>query len=308
LNKRKSFYYALSSVALWSTVATAFKLTLRGMNNTQLLFYSSLTSTIILFLFAKKNSPGELKIFFSKLHLSKNAFLGLINPFIYYLVLFEAYRILPAQEAQPINMVWPLVLSILSAIFLKEKLHLSTFAGLIVSFTGLLIVATKGDVLGFGFHNLRGDLLAFLSSFIWAASWLINLFDKREESVKLFGSFFFGTIYTGIYILFFDSFGPVQINYLFGAVYIGIFEMGLTFFLWLKALSLSDNKAKTANIIYLFPIGSFSFIALVLGEKIHLSSIIGLVLIISGILIQQVTKEFLAVRFSFLRGGFNRKN
>ena len=59
-------------------------------------------------------------------HIKKNFFLilllGLINPFLYYIVLFEAYNLLPAQEAQAINYTWVLVLSIFSIIFLKEEL------------------------------------------------------------------------------------------------------------------------------------------------------------------------------------------
>jgi drug/metabolite transporter (DMT)-like permease len=73
-----------------------------------------------------------------------------------------------------------------------------------------------------------------------------------------------------------------------GSVYIGLFEMGITFFVWLKALSLSDNKTKTSTIVYLFPVISLFLIAFVLGEKIIISSIVGLALILGGILYQQL--------------------
>ena len=43
--------------------------------------------------------------------------LGLVNPFLYYLVLFKAYDLLPAQEAQAINYTWALMLAFLSVIF-----------------------------------------------------------------------------------------------------------------------------------------------------------------------------------------------
>ncbi len=306
-DKKKSLIYALTAVLFWSTVATAFKLTLLGMNNSQLLFYSSLTSFAVLYFLAKKNSAGELKVFFTKQHLINNAFLGMINPFVYYLILFEAYRILPAQEAQPINLIWPLILSIMSAIILKQKLSLSSIFGLVISFVGVVIVATRGNILSFHFQNITGDLLALLSSFVWAVYWILNLLDKREESIKLVGSFFFGTIYTGLYILFFDSFGPFEIKYLFGAFYIGLFEMGITFFLWLKAISLSEDKAKTANLVYLFPVISFSMIAFVLGEKIHMSSVVGLVLIIGGILVQQLSKEIFVANFTAIKNLFTSK-
>ncbi len=286
-NKNKSISYALGAVLFWSTVATAFKLTLRGMSNSQMLFYSSLTSVVVLFFFAFINAPKELKQFFSKHHLKNNMVLGLINPFVYYLILFEAYKVLPAQEAQPINLTWPLVISIFSVIFLKQKLSLRTILGLIISFIGVVVIATRGNIFSLHFHNLYGVVLALSSSFIWASFWILNLLDNREESVKLFGSFFFGTIYTGTYIFFSGSFGPIELKYLFGAIYIGLFEMGITFFLWLKALSLSDNKAKTSTMVYLFPVISLFFIALVLKEELFTSSIIGLVMIVGGILVQR---------------------
>ncbi len=284
----KSLYYALLAVLFWSTVATAFKLTLLGMNLAQLLFYSSLTSVIVLFFFALKNSPKELKRIFSKDQLPRNMLFGFINPFIYYLILFKGYSLLPAQEAQPINLTWPLILSILSVIFLQQKISFKTIVGLIISFTGVVVIATRGDILSLHFHNLYGVLLCISSSFIWAGFWIVNLLDKREESIKLFGAFLFGAIYSFIYIFFFDSFDPFEIKFIMGSVYIGLFEMGITFFVWLKALSLSDNKTKTSTIVYLFPVISLFLIAFVLGEKIIISSIVGLALILGGILYQQL--------------------
>lgn len=290
-DKSKSLVYTLLTVLFWSTVATAFKLTLQGMNSIQLLFYSSLTSLVVLFFFACVNSPKELKQIFSKYELKKNMLLGFINPFVYYLILFKAYSILPAQEAQPVNLTWPLIISILSVIFLKQKISASTIIGLLISFSGVVVIATRGNILSLHFQNLYGVLLALSSSFIWAAFWILNLLDKREESIKLFGAFFFGTIYSGIYIFFFDSFGPIESKYFLDAVYIGFFEMGITFFLWLKALSLSGNKAKTSTVVYLSPVISLFFIHFVLGEKLFASSVIGLVMIVGGILYQQLNES-----------------
>ncbi len=286
--KTRSLSYALAAVLCWSTVATAFKLSLEGMNPVQLLFYSSAASLIVLFVFAFFNSKKELKEFFSKYHLKHNLVLGLLNPFVYYLILFKAYSLLPAQEAQPINLVWPLVISLFSVLFLKQKMSLDTIIGLLISFFGIVVVSTRGNIFSLQFHNLFGVLLALSSSIIWSAYWIINLLDKREESVKLFGGFFFGTVYAAVYIFAFDSFGSIELKYLLGAVYIGFFEMGITFFLWLKALSLSENKAKTSTVVYLFPVISFFFINFILGEKVLISSIIGLALIIAGILFQQM--------------------
>lgn len=289
-NKVKTYLFALSAVLFWSTSATAFKLSLGGLKITYLLFFASLSSTLVLLLISKNKFLSEILPIIKGKNIKNSIALGFLNPFLYYLVLFKAYSLLPAQEAQPLNYTWPIVISIFSVIFLKQKLALNTIVGLVLAFIGVIVIATRGNILEFHFHDITGVSLAVGSSLAWALFWILNLLDKREESVKLFSSFFFGTVLTGIYILLFDSLEPFDIKYLFGAVYIGLFEMGITFFLWMKALSLSANKAKTATLAYLAPFISLLFISLILGEDLYTSSITGLVLIVGGILYQQTSK------------------
>ena len=293
----ESLVYALSAVLLWSTVATAFKLTLAGLNYAQLLFYASLTSTIVMLVFLLLDDKSDIIGIFKGKDIGRNIMLGFFNPFLYYLVLFRAYSLLPAQEAQPLNYTWPIAISIFSVIFLGQKLTGKTIIGLIAAFFGVLIIATRGDIFGLSFHNLFGVLLAAGSSLLWAAYWIMNLIDKRKESVKLFAAFLFGTFFTFIYILLFDSFA-VSGFYLMGAVYIGLFEMGITFFLWMRGLKLSTNKAQTSTLAYLSPFISLIFIAVILGEEILLSSIVGLIFIVGGILFQRMDDFKFLKRFS----------
>ncbi len=282
----KSLIYALSAVFLWSTVATAFKLTLEGLSFMQLLFWAALTSTIVLYIIAFSEKHDLKKLVFSKRYLPKNILLGFINPFLYYMVLFKAYSLLPAQEAQPLNYTWPIVISIFGAIFLGQKLTIKIVLGLLIAFLGVVVLATHGNIFGFKFHSLYGTSLAVGSSVIWATFWTMKMKDKSPVSAKLFSSFFFGTIFSFIYILSFEHFYVPETKYLFGAIYIGLFEMGITFFLWLKGIGLSRDKSKTSTLAYLSPFTSLIFIAFILGEKILVSSIVGLILIVGGILIQ----------------------
>jgi drug/metabolite transporter (DMT)-like permease len=69
---------------------------------------------------------------------------------------------------------------------------------------------------------------------------------------------------------------------------VGIFEMGITFVLWLSALKLSESTAKVGNLIFMSPFLSLVFIHFLVGEDILASTFIGLVLIISGLLMQQL--------------------
>ncbi|MEO0130594.1 MAG: DMT family transporter [candidate division WOR-3 bacterium] len=278
----KSYLFAILSVFFWSTVATAFKISLRYLNYYQLLFISSLTAFIVQFF---------LLLFQRNLKLIKQGFLnsllfGFLNPFLYYLILFKAYSLLPAQIAQPLNFTWPIVLTFFSIIFLKEKVKLLNFLALILSFFGVLIISSYGRFFDLKNVNLLGVILALSSSFVWALYWILNLKDERKEEAKLFTNFFFGVIFTTIFLLIANKFSFPKFNYLFGGIYVGIFEMGITFFFFLKALRLSENKAKINNLIYLTPFLSLIFINFVLKEKVYFTTIIGLFLIILGILLQ----------------------
>lgn len=290
-DNKKSFLFAISAVLLWSTVATAFKITLEGMSYAQLLFFASGTSAIFLTLYALIKKRNVFGILFSKENIIKNGLLGFINPFLYYLVLFKAYSLLPAQEAQPLNYTWPIMISIFSALFLKQKLSLKTIIGLIVAFIGVVVISTRGNVFALEFHNLFGVLLAVGSSVIWASFWTLNLLDKRSAEEKLFAAFVNGTVITAIYVALFDSFCVVSVKYLLGAAYTGLFEMGITFFLWMKGLQFSKDRAKTSTLAYFSPFLSVLFIAFILKERILLSSVIGLAFIVGGILYQHIDRK-----------------
>ena len=282
---RQSSIYTLSAVFLWSTVATAFKISLAGMTFAQLLFYSSFVSTIALGFFVIKEK-STINIFSIK-----SILLGFLNPFLYYILLFKAYTLLPAQEAQPLNFTWPIVLSLFSVLFLKERFNVKKIIGLLSAFIGVVIIATRGNLIDLKFDNMFGVSLAVSTSLVWATFWILNLKDERSNTVKLFGAFFWGAIFSGIYILFFDSFKLENYEYLLGAGFVGLFEMGITFLLWNKGLELSKDKAKTATLAYLAPFLSIVFIAYILGETILPSSIAGLVFIVGGIVYQNLKKK-----------------
>jgi drug/metabolite transporter (DMT)-like permease len=286
-DQKKAYLYTLCVVVIWATVASAFKITLRYLDHIQLLALSSFTSLVVLFILLLLSKKTHLLLSYSKKDYVHSALLGLCNPFLYYLVLFKAYELLPAQEAQPLNQTWAVVLALLSTIILGQKITLKSILALFISFIGVVIISTRGHVWGFEFSNLTGVFLALGSAFIWAIFWLYNMKDKRDITAKLFLNFLFGSVFIIIYLL--VTRHPLKAEscgYL-GALYVGVFEMGIAFVLWLKALRLSKTTAQVSNFIYLVPFLSLIVIHFTVGEKIFASTIIGLAFIITGILLQQ---------------------
>ena len=71
-----------------------------------------------------------------------------------------------------------------------------------------------------------------------------------------------------------------------GSAYVGAFEMGVTFVLWLLALRHAANPAMVGNLSFLSPVASVFIIRLVVGEPLKTSTLIGLPLILAGLAVQ----------------------
>ena len=287
-NQKIAYLYTLGTVLLWSTVASAFKISLRYLDVVPLLFYASITSTVTFFVYLLLSKKLNLLKTLSKKDYLRSAMLGFLNPFLYYVILFKAYSLLPAQQAQPINFIWPITLVLLSIPLLNQKIRLRDILAVVISIVGVLIISTRGDILGFKFASPAGVLLAVSSTVIWAVFWIYNVKDKRDEAVGLFLNFAFGSAFILLSMLLFTKVKIPGLKGVLGAVYIGLFEMGVTFLLWLKALKLSKTTAHVANLIYLTPFLSLLVISIAVGEKILLSTVIGLVFIVGGIILQKL--------------------
>lgn len=286
--QNKAYLYAIIAVILWSTVATAMKLSLGYFDYLQLLFLAVWGSLIALFfILLFQNKLKEIFRFERKAYL-KSAVFGLINPLIYYVVLFKAYSLLPAQEAQPLNYTWPIMITLLSIPILGQKITVKNFIAIMISFLGVAVISTKGNIFYFSFSNSYGALLGLASAVIWALFWIYNIKDKRDEISKLFLNFLFGMVYITIFLFAFSSFPKFSMKYFIGAAYVGFFEMGITFAIWSLALKKSSHTAKVSKFIYLVPFLSLIVIYFVLGETILVSTIVGLAFIVTGLVFDNI--------------------
>ncbi len=286
-----AYSYAMVAVLFWATSASAFKLSLRHVGVLPLLFVASATSTVAFGAYLLATRRLNLLRAFTQKDYLWSAGLGFLNPFLYYVVLFKAYSLLPAQEAQPINFVWPLTLVLLSIPLLGQRIRFASILAILISFTGVVVIATRAagpaDILRFRFSSGTGVLLALSTTVVWALFWILNAKDRRDEAVRLFANFAFATGYTLVALLLTGQVTAPPWRGLVGGVYIGLFEMGITFLAWLKALKAAPTTAHVVNLIYLVPFLSLLVIALVLGETIRPSTVVGLVLIIAGIIAQK---------------------
>jgi drug/metabolite transporter (DMT)-like permease len=287
----RSYLLAGMAVFFWSTVATAFKLALRELDVFQFIFIASGVSVLILWVILILQNKTALFFSQTKKEVLYSAGMGALNPTIYYLILFKAYSLLPAQVAQPLNMVWPIVLTLLSVPLLKQKIKPVHFIALAISFMGVVIITSQGSFSGFTHTSKTGVALALLTSVMWSFYWILHVKDPRDEIVKLLTGFIFGFIYLTGALFFFSRFSFSGGVSLYAALYTGFFEVGITYVLWLNAMKLSSNNARIGNLVFLAPFLSLIFIHLILKETIFITTFIGLVFIVGGILLQQAKKK-----------------
>ena len=286
-----AYSYAISVILIWATVASAFKLSLRYMDYLQLLLYSTAVSFFILFVLLLAQKKIHLLKTYSGKQYIWSFFMGILNPFLYYMVLFKAYSLLPAQQAQPLNYTWPIMVVVLSLPLLHQRINILNILAVMISFCGVILIATQGNIKNLDIQNVGGIALALVSAFIWALFWILNLWDKRDNVIKLFLNFGFGFIFILLVAPLLSSPFSLSVYGFAGIAYIGVFEMGISFVIWMKALSLSRTTAQVSNLIYLSPFVSLVFIHFFVGEIIRLSTVIGLGIIVFGIALQHYVSQ-----------------
>lgn len=286
-DQRRAYLFGLTAVLLWSTMASAFKLSLRYLTPAELLLHAVVTSSIVLFVLLLVQGKLPLLKAVTWRHVRPSFGFGLLNPVLYYLVLLKAYDLLPAQQAQPINYTWAITLSLLAIPMLKQKISRRELAAVFISYFGVVVISTRGDLLGLHFDDPLGVALALISTVFWALYWIYNTRDERDPVLGLLLNFLCGAPMIFLYIVLTEGLRIPPLPGLLGATYVGLFEMGLTFVLWLQAMKLSVNSARIANLIFISPFLSLFFIHFLVGEEILPSTLVGLVLIICGLVLQQ---------------------
>ena len=272
---------------LWSTVATAFSLSLEYLTPLQLVTLAAVVSWC--FFAARLRSPERWEIL--RATSSKERITGLLmgwlNPGLYYLVLFAAYDLLPAQEAMAINYSWGITLALIAAPLLRQRLTPGALLAACISYGGIVVIATRGSPLSLDFAQPLGVGLALLSTLLWSLYWVINTRLLVDPEVNLFLNFS-GALPLLLALLWWsDTPFPIVWQSWAGGLYVGLFEMGLAFVLWMGAMKATTSTLRISILIFLSPPLSLLLIWMIAGEPVQAYTLTGLILILFGLWLQR---------------------
>ena len=286
-NDRRAIKMGLGAVMLWSTVATAFSLSLRYLTPLQLVTLATGVSWVFFAIRlrsperqnALRTTPGKQR--------AMCLFVGWLNPGLYYLVLFAAYDQLPAQEAMAINYSWGITLALIAAPLLRQRLTLGALLSACISYGGIVVIATRGAPLSLDLAQPLGVALALLSTVLWSLYWIINTRLSLDPEVNLFLNFS-GALPLFLTLLWLsDTPFPQVWQAWAGGLYVGLFEMGIAFVLWMGAMKATTSTLRISSLIFLSPPLSLLLIWVIAGEPVQAYTLLGLALILIGLGLQR---------------------
>lgn len=277
-----AYLYLAFVILVWASSPAVVKLLLRGLDNFQVLFFITLFASVFLFIIAFLQRKLHLLRTYSSRDFLIFSCMGFLGVFLYFVFFFGSLSLIPAQITSIVNYTWPVLVLVFASLILKERLTLRKLFALFISFIGVVIVISQGDL---SFDNFLGVLLALGGACSYS---LFSVLGKKldyDQVVSMMIYYVVSLLLSIIAVLLFSDFVLPSLASLVGLLWLGCVTSGIAYVAWFAALKYGDT-AKIANLVYLTPFLALVYIRLLLGESITFASIIGLLVVVIGILIQ----------------------
>jgi len=212
---------------------------------------------------------------------------GIGGIFGYHFLYFSAFHFAPAVEANLMNYLWPLLIVLLTPLFLAGySLHPNHLVGACLGLAGAGLIITGGR-LSLDMANLAGYLLAASAALVWACYSLMTKRLPRFPTAAV-GAFCLasGLLSLSAYWLSDGNSNPAALssNDWLSIVLLGAGPMGGAFFTWDAALKRGDPRI-IGSLTYLTPLTSTLILILVGGQSLTWVSAVAMLLIITGAVI-----------------------
>ena len=290
LHIEKQYKYVAVPIMFWGTLATLNKLLLKSLDAMFVLAVSSIVAFIFLFIFNLVTGKLRKLKTYSLSDIVRMVALGILGFFCYNLFYLLGIDVLSAQEAMILNYMWPAMIIIFSCIILKEIMTLKKIVATLMSIVGVIVVASEGDISKIASGNLKGIVFCLLAAVSYGLYSVLNKKEDFDKSIAIMIGYLSTAIIAFICIAITGTESTINLVIMFGLLYNGIACNAISYLFWVLALD-KGNTAIISNLAYLTPFISLIICAVILHENISWYSIIGLVMIVSGIFVQSVGKK-----------------
>ncbi len=278
---------ALGATIIWSGNFIVAKTLTSEVSPAMLSLLRWVTACLVLVPFGLKSMLRDWPII--RKHLGFHLITALVG-----ISLFNTFIYLAAGHTSGINMIIisaisPIITILLASIFLKEPLSFRRVLGMLLAFSGVLAIASKGDWHALiGLRFAFGDILAVISSALFGGySVLLRLVPKEESQLGFLTILFiFGALWL-VPLAGWEAFNgsiPQLSNpkVLWSVLYIGVGASVISFFLWNMAVA-RLGPSRASSIYYTLPMFGCTWAVLLLNEQLLAAHILGGVLILLGV-------------------------
>lgn len=301
MKKNSVLLYVLlvMTVAFWGTSFAAVKIGMGNLYPIQFLFLRTLFASI-LFIIILSFYPRN-KRYIEKKDIPYISYLGFMGLGGYFIVQYTALRFTTTVNASLLVGLSPLMITLYARLFLKEKLGLNRTIGVCISFVGIVLTITRGDLANFDIMaTFKGDIFMLLNAVMIAIFSLgaKKMLDKYDPFVVV--------AYMNISVIFmllpfvvtsnflapvpmYKMLSVIELKTIVASFYLGATCTVFGYYIWYKAIK-DIGASKTSVFNYINPLVATIVSFLFFNESINGITVLGGMLIIAGVAINNFDK------------------
>ncbi|MGA1847358.1 DMT family transporter [Deferribacter abyssi] len=272
------------STIFWGASFTAGKVAVKYLPIFSVAFFRFLISSMIFVLIINRSITRFNKKKFLMCFIG-----GFTGIFLYNIFFLKGLDLTDASKASIIVAINPAITALITHLFLKEKLKVLNYIGLILSFIGLLFIITNGHIDKTAFLNLNiGDILIVFAALSWSAYTIfgkmaLNTLSPIESTAY---SIFWGTTLLIPFAIndFFTKSLVFNFNVALSLIVLSVFATILGF-IWFYNGIKEIGATRASVFIYLVPVFGTLFGIIILHEQLTSYMILGGLLTILGVYI-----------------------
>ncbi|MCG3083241.1 DMT family transporter [Anoxybacillus sp. LAT_35] len=282
------------TTTIWGGAFVAGKIATTTLHPVSVAFFRFFGASLILFPllhWKERNRPIPVKKDWGVL-----ALLGLTGVFLYNIFFFIATKYAPIVKSSLVIAVNAPLITLLSALFLKEKLNRRSVLGMFLAVFGAIYIITDGHpsvLIDIGFSPI--DLVLVGACLSWSTYSVIGKIAMKKFSPLAATTYAtgFGTLFLAPFALYYTSFASIEASgwdVWLSVLYVAIFVSAISFVWWYNGIQ--KVGASTASVfINVMPISATVMGTMFFNEHLTLTHIIGAAFVFSGILLNIYSKQ-----------------
>jgi drug/metabolite transporter (DMT)-like permease len=210
---------------------------------------------------------------------------------LHFLIQITGLRYTTATNTGWIIAVTPVVMALMSRLVLGERISRGLAYGIMVATVGVVVLISGGRLGGVGWLASWGDWLILASAHTWALyTIVVRDLARSDDPLAVTIAVLAPAALVGAVILIFTSDGrkflELPVEALLALLFLGVFGMALAHWFWQIGVA-RVGAARAGIFLYLEPLATTALAVPYLGEPFGVATLIGGVLVLSGVWIAQ---------------------